>query len=127
MSEIIIRGAEKPDLRLDNKGQAVPAAVSVLYDGIVSTLDKHYPDWTGCWYITIDTHGGIVQVRNIALSGRMGFQLPITQIDPEYRVIWRMAGELLERYRIARQRGLDIVDAVKNMKRDYRGEAEHDE
>jgi hypothetical protein len=47
----------------------------------------------------------------------MGFVLHITKIDPEMRRVREMAGELFERYNVARSRGLTIQQAMKDVQK----------
>jgi hypothetical protein len=104
-----------------------PASVASLAKQILTALNKAYPDWIAGWKVAIDTEGGIVQVRNLLISGKMGFVMKITAIDPEMRQVVRYAGELLERYRISREKNIDVTDAVNNVKRNYSGEAIHED
>lgn len=101
----------------DDHGQVVPPAVVVLHNNLIKALHKAYPKWKGSWLIRVDTRGGIVQVYNTAFSGEMGFVMHITKIDPEMRRVVTMAGELFERYGIARDRGLNIKQALGDLKR----------
>jgi len=102
---------------VDDLGQAVPAVIRILHDNMIIALRKAYPGWEETWLIRIDTRGGIVQVYNTAFSGNMGFVLHIEKIDPEMRKVVRAAGELFERYGIARKRGIDIRQALADVKR----------
>lgn len=111
------------DGQIDNLGQPVPAIVAVLQDNILKALNEHYPKWEGSWLIRIDTRGGIVQVYNTAFTGNMGFIIHIMKIDPKMRNVVRMAGELFERYNIARKKGVNVRDALGDLKRDYRNQA----
>jgi hypothetical protein len=106
---------------LDDLGQPVPATVIVLQNNLIKALHKAYPTWKDNWHIVIDTRGGIVQIRNTALSGKMGFVMHITKIDSEMRKVVRAAGELFERYNVARKKGGDIRQALADLKRDPRG------
>jgi len=112
---------------LDNNGNLPPPAVSTLARQIIEALNKHHPKWSGSWNVTIDTRGGIVQIINTALSGRMGFVLKITSIDPEMRAIRDAAGELFERYGIARDRAMGIRAAIEGAQRDIKGNLTHDD
>lgn len=103
---------------IDNLGQPVPATVRVLQNNLMTALNTAYPKWEGSWLIRIDTRGGIVQIYNQWFTGQMGFVLHINQIDPEMRRVRKEAGELFERYAIARTRGLNIRDTLDNIKRD---------
>lgn len=111
----------------DDHGQAVPAAVVSLHNNIIKALRKAYPAFADTWKITIDTRGGIVQIRNMALSGGMGFVMHITRIDPEMRRVREMAGELLERYNVARGRALSIKKAMQDVKADGIGRLKYED
>lgn len=108
---------------IDNLGQPVPAVVNVLQNNILKALNAHYPKWEGSWLIRIDTRGGIVQIYNTAFTGNMGFVLHIAKIDPKMKRVVQMAGELFERYNIARKKGLAVRDALDDLKRDYKKQA----
>jgi len=101
----------------DDHGNVVPGVVVTLHNEIIKALRKAYPWAADYWKITIDTRGGIVQVRNLLLSGEMGFVLHITKIDPEMKRVRQMAGELFERYNVARSRGLTIQKAMKDVQK----------
>lgn len=110
----------------DNNGTPVPAVVSVLYNNMMTTLTKAYPHMQDSWLISIDTGGGVVQVKNSLLSGRMGFIMKIADMDSEGRKLRKYAGELLERYRIARDAGTDMREQMANMEINNIGEAVYD-
>lgn len=112
---------------LDDLGQPVPATVLVLQNNLIKALHKAYPTWKDNWHIVIDTRGGIVQIRNTAISGKMGFVMHITKIDPEMRKVVKAAGELFERYNIARGKGVDIRQALAELKRSPKGHAIYEE
>ena len=118
--------ADGQDLTLDDLGQVAPPAVVSLHNNMIKALRKAYPDWADTWHITIDTEGGMVAVRNTAISGKMGFYMKIANIDPEMRQVVRYAGELFERYNIARQRGIDIKQALADLKRSGTNEPLHE-
>ena len=104
----------------DDLMQPVPAGVLVLQNNLINALHKAYPTWKDNWHIVIDTRGGIVQIRNTAISGKMGFVMHIAKIDPEMRNVVKAAGELFERYNIARGKGVDIRQALVDLKRDQK-------
>jgi len=108
-------------------GQYVPSPVRMLHDNIMKALNKHYPSWKDGWHITIDTGGGIVQIRNLLISGDMGWQAPIADLDTEMRVVVMAAGEILERYRIARGRARDIIGVLNNLERNGLRQAAYDQ
>jgi len=112
---------------LDDMGQLVPASVVVLHNNMIAALRKAYPGWEDYWHIVIDTRGGIVQVRNLKLSGDMGFVLHITKIDPEMKRIREKAGELFERFNVARTRGMSIKKAMADVKHDRHGKLTYED
>ncbi len=106
--------------------------VSSLAKNIIEVLDKHYPTYTGTWHILINTdpNAGVVQVRNLRISGTMGFQIPITWLhdhDTMMKLIKNNGGELLERFRLSRERGASVEDQLNDAKRNFKGELIHDE
>lgn len=106
----------------------VDANARSLIKNVLDTLDKHYPAHHGNWHIRVDTRpqGGVVAIRNIAISGEMGFQIPITWVDPELKVPMRLAGELLERYGLSREKNVTtgkMVEDINALPRDFKGEA----
>lgn len=114
------------DTVLDDWDQVVPGAVVALHNNIIKALRKAYPKWADYWHITIDTRGGIVQVRNLKLSGDMGFQLKIVNVDTEMRKVREMAGELFERFNVARERGMSINRAMADVKADPIGRIKYE-
>jgi len=102
----------------DDHGNAPPGSVVSLHNNIIKALRSAYPAWRDTWLIRIDTRGGIVQIYNTAFTGQFGFVMHITKIDPEMKKVREMAGELFERYGIARKKGIDIRQALADMKRD---------
>lgn len=116
----------KDRILLDDHGQVAPAVVKSLHDNIMGSLNKHYPKFIGYWHLTINVDGGVIQVRNLLLSGKMGFVMKIVDVDPEGRKVMRYAGELFERYGIARKKAIDLRDSIQGMKRNNIGEAAYD-
>ena len=110
----------------DDHGQTPPGSVVALHNNMIKALHKAYPAFRKTWLIRVDTRGGIVQVYNKAFSGDMGFVLHITKIDPEMRRVVEMAGELFERYNIARDRGMSIKKAMRDMRVDPFGRPIHE-
>lgn len=101
----------------------ISGAGQTLSRNLIARLEQAYPAFIGCWRVTINEYGGTVEVTNMALSGRMGFLMHINKIDSEGRKVVRAAGELLERYRVARSGSvLHVIDGVLEAKRDFRGE-----
>lgn len=101
----------------------VSGAGQTLCRNLIARLEQFYPAFAGEWRVTINEQGGTVEVTNMALSGRMGFLMHINKIDPEGRKVVRAAGELLERYRIARSGAISMLRGqVREQARDFRGE-----
>jgi hypothetical protein len=94
---------------------------------MIKALRKAYPAFADYWKITIDTRGGIVQVRNLLLSGDMGFVLHINKIDPEMRRVREMAGELFERFNVARGRALSIQKAMRDVQKKNTFQLKHED
>ena len=94
-----------------------PATDVLLAKNAAAILDKHYPGHL--WGINVDGAGGVMQVFNLALSGRWGFILKLDKIDPELKAVMRAGGELLERYRL--KRGGLVLDNVLSLDRDFAG------
>lgn len=130
MSEIIT------DLAEFEKGER-PTTV-LLRKNILAVLFKHYPHISGwhdpddpqrttAWLIDIKDFktGGMLTVRNLWLSGEMGFQLKLRSLDAELKKVVMAAGELQERFGVARDKGLDIREKVMGMPRDFKGRALH--
>ncbi len=111
----------------DDHGNAVPGGVVVLHNEMIKALRKAYPAFADYWKITIDTRGGIVQVRNLLLSGDMGFVLHINKIDPEMRRVREMAGELFERFNVARGRALSIQKAMRDVQKKNTFQLKHED
>lgn len=102
-----------------------PAAVENIGRAALTALNKAYPDWKDGWKVSVDLKGGIIQVRNLYISGKMGFLLHLQHTTDESIVTH--AGELLERYNVSRDRNTNVVEAISNLKRNRKGEAIHDE
>lgn len=112
---------------------------ALLRKNIMNLLNRHYPhmgSWPGeaalminrsPWLIEIKDFetGGIITIRNLMLSGKMGIVLKMDQVqtDPEGKLIVRLVGELLERYNIQREKALDIRESIYGMPRNWRGDA----
>ena len=92
----------------DDWGQVVPGGVVVLHNNMIKALRSQYPAFKDYWHIVVDTRGGTVQLRNLALSGDFGITMYIVNIDPEMRLVRKKAGELLERFNVLRGRALSI-------------------
>ncbi|MBF0109263.1 MAG: hypothetical protein HQL76_08815 [Magnetococcales bacterium] len=69
---------------------------------IGETLWNAYPGYR--WAVAIT--GGLARIRNLDLSGRWGFDIPLSALDPDplFKQVVHAGGEILERYRLARGR-----------------------
>tara|TARA_R110000851_G_scaffold322733_1_gene488914 strand:- start:460 stop:813 length:354 start_codon:yes stop_codon:yes gene_type:complete len=112
---------------IGDEGQAVPSSVRMLHNNMYIALNKNWPKWAGAWLIRIDINGGVVDVLCPPISGEMGFRLKIVDVDPGMRTVVKNAGELLERYDIARGKGIAIRDAIRGLKFNGIGQAKYDE
>jgi len=130
----------KQDLLHEEKGER--ATTALLRKNMLATLHTHYPQvsqWrdmanptrTTAWLIDIRDFktGGVVTIRNLWLSGSFGVMIHLKSLDPEGRVLVRYAGELLERYNIARDKGIAqkaVIDNILNATRNFKGEMIHE-
>ncbi len=112
-----------PQIITDLAGVPISGAGQTLGRNLVARLESVYPAFAGAWRVCINEPGGVIEVTNLMLSGRMGFLMHIAKIDPEGRKVVRAAGELLERYRIARSGAIrSVLEGVLEQRRDFRGE-----
>jgi hypothetical protein len=79
----------------------------VVAKEVADLLLLHYPGYL--WAVSIDSRAtvGMLDIRNLSLSGKWGFRFPLKDyldgMDTR-RKIMRAGGELLERYRMPRAR-----------------------
>lgn len=81
-------------------------------------LHKHYPGHA--WAVSCEE--GVVEVRNLALSGEWGFRLFRDQAfsGSEYdKKVMRAGGEILERYKL--RRGMVNQDHLQELQTDFSG------
>lgn len=75
----------------------------LLAKDIGDTLHNHYPGHL--WAIEVDGPNGVAHIRDLLVSGRMGYTLKLVNMysysDFKKDVI-RAGGEILERYRLSR-------------------------
>lgn len=80
----------------------------VIAKNMAEALHTHYPGHL--WGVSVDGKQGIADIRNLALSGEMGFRLLLANnysaSEYERRVVMG-AGAFLERYKVARGRAND--------------------
>lgn len=77
----------------------------VVAKEVADLLLTHYPGYL--WAVSIDSREtvGMLDIRNLSLSGKWGFRLPLKQyfdgLDTRRKIV-RAGGEMLERYRMPR-------------------------
>jgi len=89
-----------------------------LAKNAAEVLHKHYPGHL--WAVNVD--GGLMDVRNLYLSGNWGFRLSIPAIYSSSELdkrIMRAGGELLERYRQRRAQADEA--AIHTLTTDFAG------
>lgn len=110
-----------------------------LRNNLLIALHKNFPGasvWsdpgdplrTTAWLIDIKSFktGGIITVRNLWISSRMGFVVHMKDTHDEIeRQVVKYAAELFERYRIAREQGFEMREKLIGIPRNFRGEAIH--
>lgn len=79
----------------------------VIAKEVAELLLQHYPGFL--WAVSIDSRDtvGMLDIRNLSLSGKWGFRFPLTEYldgTDTRRKIVRAGGEMLERYRMPRRR-----------------------
>jgi len=100
---------------------ALSGNADTLARNTIATLELHYPSFKGLWRVKVNEAGGVLEIINLALSGRWGFMLHISKMDSEGRKVVRCAGELLERYNVSRSKNV-AVESILMLPRNYRGE-----
>lgn len=107
----------------DLSGVNLSGASDTLARNLLARLNAAYPAFDGCWKITVNEAGGIIEVTNVLLSSKWGFLMHINKIDVEGRKVVRAAGELLERYRVSRSNRVSgVLESLVAQPRDFRGE-----
>lgn len=107
----------------DSTGMPLSGAADTLARNLIARLNATYPAFHGLWQVHVNEAGGVIEVMNLALSGRWGFLMHIANIDAEGRNVVRAGGELLERYAISRANRVGVImDQLQAAKRDYRGD-----
>lgn len=78
----------------------------VIAKEVADLLLSHYPGFL--WAVSIDSRQtvGMLDIRNLSLSGKWGFRLPLKEyldgLDTRRKIV-RAGGEMLERYRMPRR------------------------
>ena len=106
----------------------------LLRKNILTALHETYPQvskWadygiTTAWVIDIQDFktGGTITIRNLWISGKMGVRIKMRHSHTEIlRQVVYYAGELLERYNIQREKGLDMREELLHIPRNFTGSA----
>lgn len=77
----------------------------ILAKEIADTLNSHYPGHL--WAVNVDGKNGVANIRDLMLSGQMGWVFKLTTIfsaSDFKRDVIRAGGELLERFKVSRGR-----------------------
>lgn len=99
----------------------IEAANKTIAKEVAECLNTHYPNHA--WMVNANVETGIVEVRNLRLSGQWGFILHMDKLatDPSMKLVIRAGGELLERYNVARSALTDTI--ANSIEYDFKGEA----
>ena len=99
----------------------IEAANQTISKHVAETLDKHYPGHA--WAVMANIETGIVTIRNLKLSSKMGFILKMDDLatDPTMRLVVKAGGEFLERFNISR--GMANDETYNDINYDFKGEA----
>jgi hypothetical protein len=90
---------------LDDSPEVVVNGLDVmLAKRMTDVLMKHYPEHP--WAVYVDGEHGIAHIKNLGLSGNLGFVLHLNFMEPDPnsldRKVMRAGGEILERFGIKR-------------------------
>lgn len=100
-------------------GKATDTLDFAVAKHVADTLNKHYAGFM--WAVNASSETGMVQVRNLSLSGDWGFNLHMRRVqeDVSGKIIRDAGGEILERYRV--KRGAINHDKVEELPTDFAG------
>jgi len=97
---------------------------------IYEKIKKHYPAHVGFINVLVRSGKteGIIEVKHRGVSGEYGFVLPLSWLvnDPELNQIMIYTGEFLERYKLSREKTVDIISELSGIKRNNIGRAVHE-
>jgi hypothetical protein len=71
---------------------------------LTGLLDKTYPGYV--WFVDVNSNQGLINVKNLFLSGKMGFRIDMAKIYSISQLekdLIMAGGELLERFDLARK------------------------
>lgn len=85
---------------------------TILAKNIATVLQKHYPDHR--WAIGIPDIGGGIIIRNLNIPTMFSIFIRPQDLDePSYKIVVRMAGQMLEAFQL--RRGRFILDQCENL------------
>jgi len=98
---------------------------------ILAKIGQHYPDHVHFFRVTVKSGKteGVIQVVHLGVTAEMGYQIAMKGVvnDPDLRQIVYFTGELLERYKLSREKHVDIIDQLQGVKRNNIGRAVHEQ
>lgn len=90
---------------LDDSAVDTSANDMLMAKEIADTLERHYKGHL--WGVNVDGRTGLITIRNLLISGQMGYilKIPLIYSASEFlgKVV-RAGGEILERYQLSRGR-----------------------
>ena len=111
---------------LDVTAPQMSAADMTLAQNVGESLNKHYPGHL--WAVDVPPNQGVVQVRDLTLSGKWGITIKCSDIysmSELDRLCMKFGGELLERYRIERKKATNkfqVDEAINELPVDFAGD-----
>jgi len=81
-----------------------PLGDVLLAKRCAEALNRHYPGHLWAVHINDEALGGVLVIRNLAVSFRYGYVLKLDRVynDPNLTCVMRAGGEILERARMSR-------------------------
>tara|TARA_R100000656_G_scaffold34554_1_gene29585 strand:+ start:362 stop:727 length:366 start_codon:yes stop_codon:yes gene_type:complete len=95
--EFFTKGEKRVEVEKANIFDAYDHTVA---KNVAEHLEKKYPGWL--WAVHV--MDGVVVVKSMRLSGNWGFVLHEDKIDNDYRAVVLAGGELLERFKMKREK-----------------------
>lgn len=83
-------------------GHTFSDADEILAMRSAEALNSAYPGHLWCVYVDSEEKGGVMVIKNFAISYRYGYVLHLAKIDHELKRVINAGGEILERARMRR-------------------------
>ncbi len=95
----LVEVTENPDIE---------GADETMAKNMAEALHKHYPGQL--WAVTCSGKTGVATIRNLALSAHWGYVIKLKNLkyDHDGKLVMRAGGEILERFQVARAKGVDL-------------------